>query len=111
MHSALEISKTAAARRYVNLHREPLAVIFANNGLYQYADRGAGFPYINLRKGHLLPSLPSVDRDSNISEMVEADPLDWPGLQQTTSLSVQVMRQEGGHSIVLLYIALDDPAD
>ena len=109
IHVALEISKTAAARRYVNLHREPLAVIFATNGEYQYSDRGAGFPYINLSKGHLLPWVPSVGRDSNISEMVETDPLDWPGLQQTNGLSVQVMRQEGGHSIVLLHIELDDP--
>ena len=109
IHAALEISKTAAARRYVNLHRKPLAVIFANNGLYQYSDRGAGFPYINLSRGHPLPSLPSVDRDNNISEMVEADPLDWPGLQQTNGLSVQVIQQESGHSIVLLHIASDDP--
>jgi Zn-dependent peptidase ImmA (M78 family) len=109
MHAALEISKTAAARRYVSLHRECLAVIFAHDGHYQYSDRGVGFPYINLSKGHLLPALPNIGRDSTVSETVEADPLDWPGLQHTNGLSVQVIQQERGHSIVLLYLASDDP--
>lgn len=104
VHSALRISKTAAARRYVQLHRESLAVIFAANGAFQYAERGEGFPNIGLVRGRLLPSLPSVGRDSNISEMVEADPLDWPGLQKTNGLSVQVVQQENGHAIVLLHI-------
>jgi hypothetical protein len=109
MNAALEISKTAAARRYVSLHREPLAVVFGHQGFYQYADRGIGFPYINMNRGDPLPSMPKVGRDSNISEMVEADPLDWPGLQRAKDLALQVLQQENGHSIVLLHIEADDP--
>ncbi|RLP24019.1 ImmA/IrrE family metallo-endopeptidase [Mesorhizobium sp. YM1C-6-2] len=111
MHAALEISKTAAARRYVNSHRERLAVIFGYEGCYQYADRGIGFPYIGLHKGDPLPPLPNVGRDSSISDVEEADPLDWPGLQRAKVLAIQVMRQENGHSIILLQIEADDPND
>lgn len=109
MNAALEISKTAAARRYVSLHRETLAVVFGHQGFYQYADRGMGFPYININRGDPLPSMPKVGRDSNVSEMVEADPLDWPGLQRANGLAIQVMRQEDGHSIILMHIEDDDP--
>jgi hypothetical protein len=111
MHLALEISKTAAARRYVNLHHERLAVIFGHKGCYQYADRGIGFPYINLKRGDSLPSTPNVGKDTNISEMVEADPLDWPGLQSANGLALQVMRQENEHTIVLLHLEAPDLSD
>lgn len=107
MHSALQISKTAAACRYARLHHEPLAVVFASNGLFQYADRGADFPYLNLIRGQVLPSLPSAGSESSMSEMVEADPLDWPGLQQ--GLCAQVLQQEDGHSIVLLHLLAAEP--
>ena len=110
IHSALQISKTAAARRYANLHREPLAVVFATNGLFQYADRGPGFPFINLERGEPLPWLPSAGRDG-ISEMVDADPKDWRGLEWTNELSVQMFQQEDGHSIVLLHRPLTDTGD
>lgn len=108
IQAALKISKTAAARRYVQLHRERLAVIFVTDGAFQYADRGSGFPYINLNRGDPLPSVPKVGNNSNISEMIEADPLDWPGLQRANGLAFQVMRQEGNHSIILLHIEADD---
>lgn len=109
MNAELKISKTAAARRYVSLHREPLAVVFAHQGFYQYADRGIGFPYINMDRGDPLPSMPKVGRDSNVSEMVEADPRDWRGLQRANGLAIQVMQQENGHSIILMHIEDDDP--
>ena len=41
MHTKLDISNTAAARRNVKLHKEPLAVVFATDGAFQYADREA----------------------------------------------------------------------
>jgi hypothetical protein len=57
----------------------------------------------------VLPSLPTAGPDSSISEMVDADPLDWPGLQKTQGLSAQVLQQEGGHSIVLLHLPEAEP--
>lgn len=110
VHAALQISKTAAARRYANLHREPLAVVFATNGLFQYADRGPGFPFIKLERGDPLPHIPPVGGDG-ISEMSDADPTAWPGLEWKTELSVQVLQQERGHAIVLLHLAPTETDD
>lgn len=104
MHRRLDISKTAAARRYVKVHREPLAVIFASNGILQYADRGAGFPFISMMKGQRLPAM-SWAEDEKLSEMIEANPLDW-GLGAHGDLAIQSLKQQDGHQIVLLY--LDD---
>ena len=109
IHSALEISKTAAARRYVNLHREPLAVIFANNGLYQYAVRGAGFPYIKLSRGHPLRLCQASTATTTSRRWWKPIPSTGPACSKQTASSVQVIQQERGHSIVLLHIASDDP--
>lgn len=92
IHSKLPISKTAAARRYAKLHREPLAVVFGTNGLFQYADRGASFPFIKLDKGMPLPTLPLVGT-SGLSEMEDSDSQDWPGLERTNGLAVQTLQQ------------------
>jgi hypothetical protein len=60
MHTKLDISNTAAARRNVKLHKEPLAVVFATDGAFQYADRGPDFPFIDIKKGQLLPSISGI---------------------------------------------------
>jgi Zn-dependent peptidase ImmA (M78 family) len=109
MHTRLDISKTAAARRYVKLHREPLAVIFASNGIFQYADRGPSFPFISMTKGQQLPET-SWAKDEMLSEMVEADPLDW-GLGAHTGLATQSLNQQDGHQIVLLLLDTESPED
>ena len=106
MHTRLDISKTAAARRYVKLHKEPLAVVFATNGIFQYADRGPDFPYIDIKRGHPLPSISEAGNAETISEMVEADALDW-GLRNAVGLSAQSFCQQGGHQIVLLHLDAD----
>lgn len=109
MHARLDISKAAAARRYVRLHREPLAVVFASNGMFQYADRGAGFPFINMTKGQRLAAS-SLAQGETLSEMVEADPSDW-GLGRHVSLATQSLRQQDGHQIVLLSLEAEAPDD
>lgn len=102
MHDRLDISKTAAARRYVNLHSKPLAVVFAAGGVFQYADRGSGFPFIDMTKGQPIPQVPR-SKDEELSEMVEADALDW-GLGGQSGLATQCLNQQDGHQIVLLHL-------
>ena len=103
LHSKLHISKTAAARRFVNLHKECLAAVFIKDGQYLYSERPADFPFIALERGQALPPLPKAGRDTPISEMVEADPKAWPGLNWAHELSVQCLYQDNGHAIVLLH--------
>ena len=111
-HRNLEVSKIAAARRYAELHRERLAVVFAKGGLFQYASRGGDFPYLRMETGNYLPVLPTMPGHSATSEMTEADPEQWPGLEKERELGIQVLIQDDGHAILLLHLAdTDDEAD
>ena len=105
MHGALDISKAAAARRYVELHKEPLAVIFAKNDEFIYTVRGSQFPWIGLKEGDPLPILPSVSLEAGTSEMTETDRRDWLIRVPSVELAVQVFTQENGHAIILLHAA------
>lgn len=105
MHVALYISKAAAARRYVELHKERLTVIFARNDEFIYTVRGSEFPWIGLREGDPLPILPSVPLEAGTSEMTETDPRDWLIRAPSAELAVQVLSQENGHAIILLHAA------
>ncbi|MER8577648.1 ImmA/IrrE family metallo-endopeptidase [Mesorhizobium sp. M1423] len=111
LHSKLRISKAAAARRYINLHRQRVAAVFAKDGQFQYIERGGDFPYIRLEKGQPLPTLPRAARDNPTSEMVETDAEEWPGLKRSDELSVQCLEQADGHAIVLLYLSTESGAD
>jgi hypothetical protein len=105
MHVALDISKAAAARRYIELHKEPLAVIFARNDAFIYTVRGSEFPWIGLKEGDRLPNLPCVSLEAGISEMTETDRRDWLIRVPSVELAVQVFTQENGHAIILLHAA------
>lgn len=55
----LEISREAAARRYVELHANPSAVVFSRDGVVRYVDRADDFPFVQIQRGHRLPGLPT----------------------------------------------------
>jgi hypothetical protein len=105
MHMALDISKVAAARRYVELHKERLAVVFAKNSSFIYAVRGSEFPWIDLAEGDPLSVLPHAPSEERISEMVEADPRDWFIRTPSVEIAAQVLSQEKGHAMILLHAA------
>ena len=112
LHTMLDISKAAAVRRYVALHpKECLAVIFARDGAFQHIVRGDGFPWLDLRKGDRLPTLPRVAHDMRTSEMVEADAEEWFGPTRRGELSVQVLPQEEKRSMILLHLAGSEKDD
>ena len=101
----LDISKAAAARRYVELHPQPLAVVFVQHGQFLYAQRGAAFPWLPFGSQDRLPELPAIAAGENISEMTAVDPLDWLRPGAAHKLAVQVLRQENGHAMILLQAA------
>lgn len=99
----LDISKQAAARRYVELHSERLAVVFGKNNSIQYPAWNDRFPILLLRGRDDFPRghIPSETRES-VSTMDEVDPalwLKWPG---TDRLYSQTHFQSDGYSITLL---------
>jgi hypothetical protein len=58
MAKNLDISREAAARRYVNLHEERLAVAFVKDEHLRYVDLGAEFPRLSISKGQPIPFHP-----------------------------------------------------
>ena len=73
----LEISKEAAARRYVELHQEDLAVVFSLNGRMLYSSQGREFPRLMLRKGDLLPGNIHQIEMGHITHMDQVTASDW----------------------------------
>jgi len=109
MSTQLEISKAAAARRYVELHRANLAVIFSANGRYLYSTRGVGFPWLAFRNGDDALRLPEP-RQAHLSDFEEVDSAEWFGRQQEGTLWAQTLYQQDGHAITLLDLETVDAA-
>ena len=107
----LDISREAAARRFVALHDEPLAVVFVNNGQLRYAEPGAEFPRLSIAKGQPVPFLPKRIGAGALSEMEEVDAIDWLQRPDGVCLSAQMFRQREGYATVLLKAELSDAAD
>jgi hypothetical protein len=102
MAKDLDISREAAARRYVALHEERLAVVFVNGGKVRYAEPSTGFPKLSISKGQPIPFHP-VSRGSGIlSAFEEIDPVDWIQRPEGTDLLAQVFRQRDGYAVLLL---------
>jgi hypothetical protein len=51
----LDISREAAARRYVELFERPIAVVFGHNDNIRYIDADPAFPKVRCSKGDPLP--------------------------------------------------------
>lgn len=99
----LDISKQAAARRYVELHRESLAVVFSKDGKVSYPDWGRDFPILAIGKDDRLPghNLSRQNEDA-LSTMDETDADLWLRYPKRTVLYSQSYAQADGHRITLL---------
>jgi hypothetical protein len=105
----LDISREAAARRYVELHSETLAAVFCVKGKFVYASRGEQFPSICLRKGQLI-SLPDDREEGQISAAEDINAEEWIYRPQGVQLTAQTLFQREGFSTTLLH-AVDQEAD
>jgi IrrE N-terminal-like domain len=106
--TALDISKEACARRYIELCGRRLAIVLSCDGAVRYTDRTPDFPYIKLRRDDLLPHLNFADMDEGLGPQDEADPRDW-GINQNTGVVVaETLRQANGFAMTLLFIETDE---
>jgi len=104
MSETLAISREAAARRYIELHGNPTALVFGADGLVRYVQRHPDFPFVSCRKGDRLLGLPEAGNDDKISPHVEADARDWLSRPSAASLIAQTLWQKSGYSITLLIL-------
>jgi hypothetical protein len=73
----LDLSREASARRYVELHDQPTALVFSVDGVVRYVQRHPDFPSVLYQPGQRLSELPSAVDKSRLSAHEEADPCDW----------------------------------
>lgn len=100
----LEISREAALRRLVDLHPEPLAVVFVRDGVIRVVPRNPRFPWLHHVKGSLPPAGAEVDIGSQATarRWRETPPGCW-----CTAPAGHILRQShvgaNGHGTVLLW--------
>lgn len=97
----LDISKAAAARRYVELHDAMLAVIFSRDGKMIGYACGEGFPFIVPRVGRRMPD-PARPAEGRMSDWDGVDAEEWVARTQGVELFGQTLGQSDGHAMTLL---------
>ncbi|MCJ2011941.1 ImmA/IrrE family metallo-endopeptidase [Methylobacterium sp. J-076] len=102
LSDAFEISREAGVRRYVECHRQALAVVFSHDGRVVYGAPGREFPRLALGKDTKVPDLPMPSEGTFLSDAEEADPAQWLFGSKTVALSVQTLHQQGGWALTLL---------
>jgi hypothetical protein len=111
MAAELDLSREAAARRYVELHEDTLAAVFAKDDRLIYAARCDGFPALRLKKGGTIATA-GDRREAQLSGFEEVEAADWLWRPGRHNLFAQTLHQQGGRSITLLRAAsLDDEDD
>jgi IrrE N-terminal-like domain len=92
-----DISKEAAARRYVALHDEMLAVVFARGNMVRYIDRKQDFPTLSFWKDKRLPATAGL-----ALQWGDVDQRDWLTTTRAYRLSAAMLQQANGFAIILL---------
>lgn len=111
----LNLSREAAARCLIEAHDEPLAAVWAKDGVIRYVFRGARFPWVRWAKGDRLPPLSHTYRfvqagHRGVSTMREIAPPAWVDAA-VEDLFEQVLIGAEGHSMTLLLSSLPTGPD
>jgi hypothetical protein len=104
----LDISKEAAARRYVELCEQPTAVVFGHAGIVRYVERDPDFPFVSCRKGDPLPSCQNKPDPSGLTGHIQSEPTDWLARMPQSELLTQRLFQANGYSMTLLMLDDDE---
>jgi hypothetical protein len=102
MADELEISREAGARRYVELHREALAVVFSRNGRFIYAVPSGAFPKLSVWRNERVPDLPGASGQDRTSAIEEVDAVDWLARSARLTVTAQTLHQRDGWAMTLL---------
>ncbi len=106
-----DMSKEATARRYVDLHEEPCAVVISGNGIVLRVYRGGNFSFISLSKNDKVPANAVTARDGlaqgAVTDWEETDAAAWLSNERGSRLPTlyeQVHVQRDGFRLTLLTV-------
>ena len=98
----LELSKEAAARRYVELHPAKIAVVFTENGEVRYPIKSPSCPRLSLQKGtSFLSAIARQPRQISHTEIDVSLPA-MNGSPRSLTAAAETYHQEGGHAFTIL---------
>lgn len=111
------VSKEAAARRYVELHGDDFAIVFSKDGRLKYSLRGGDFPWLDVRPGQeifretLTRGFEGVE--GAISEQVDSDSSWWLNDRDASQWTLweEVLVQQNGFRMTLLLGEQNDEDD
>ena len=103
-----DVSREAAARRYVTLHRECLAAVFSRHGRVRYVEKGQGFPKTSVWAEDPLPSGVAGRDGAGPTSLDEADPAAWLAWPDSHAVFAQTLFQNAGFAITLLVAERSD---
>ena len=104
--SLFEVSKEAAARRYLTFAPEPTAIVFSHDGKVRYVKKSDEFPRLSVWNGNPMPpecySMTNSKGQGDITDVVEAVGHHWLAQSQGISLGEQTVAQANGFRMTLL---------
>lgn len=107
-----EVSREAAARRYIPRVDEPAAIVFSQNGKIRYIKPNEYFPRLSVRGGQLVPnnSVSSLSQAEigEVSDAIEVDPAMWVANDQGVALFEQTLAQRNGYRMTLLTAEIEE---
>ena len=107
MAADFDVSFEACAQRYVALHDDPVAIVFAHEALVRYSTKNDGFPFwIKPGKGSALPAKSDVTCVNTVS-LGCSDAACWLDSSRYFELPEEVIEEvytmEKGYTATLLY--------
>jgi hypothetical protein len=102
--SAFDISKESAARRYIGLHHDCLALVVSHDEKVRYFERNGTFPRLCLGKGDSMPALPPPKGGQSLSAIEETHPSSWLTKADGIGMFIQSLHQQNGFAISLLSV-------
>lgn len=108
LQATCDVSKEAAARRFIDLHGDPCAVVFSHQGKVRYSLSRGGFPYIEHTRGQALPrnslSAQFAGQADDVSDQEETDSFWWlnDSAAPRWQLWEEVLIQQNGYRMTLL---------
>lgn len=106
------VSREAAARRYVERHPEPVAVVFSKDGVIRYTKPSSDFPKLAVWGGHKLPS-ESQSANSQAAVGLATDWAEvrghaWLAKSAGYTLFEQILAQQNGYRMTLLTVEQEE---
>jgi len=107
---ALDVSKEAAANRYVKTHDHPIAIVFSKNNIIRYIVKTDDFPKTLVWNNFALPR-EVMNASAGLSDIEEHDTDVWLNNPTTPYLSLQTLGQTNGYQMTLLILPSSDDDD